>query len=267
MHADKIQIVSLKIMLAFVRVNQAQPVIQYLVVYQSPIVASIRNVKLAQFVKQVFAAPYAPQIANASLINYVCKAFANQHATIIPHAQTSNFVKIIFVRRRFAAAAMMIVCLTSTASSTHMVVRNVKMRVKDVICVAEIRNVQCVVIMLNVRVKLVLLRIVKVVVDPLNANRTTTVHRTNTVKRISVNWRAKEDLHVVKRRSVPLKIIDRPVIVNRAIVAIHEFSVMPLIFAEMHHVDRVLFVQILKDHSTVLVLPAMLAILIMKDVA
>lgn len=110
MHADKIQIVSLRIVLVFVRVNQAPPEIQCLVVSQSPIVASIRNVQLAQFVKQVFAVPFVQQIASVSPINCVCKAFASQRVTKIQHAPTSNFVKIIFVRRRFVAAPMTIVC-------------------------------------------------------------------------------------------------------------------------------------------------------------
>lgn len=141
------------------------------------------------------------------------------------------------------------------------------MHVKDVICVVEIRNVQCVVIMRSARVKPVLLRIVKVAADPSNVNMTTIVHRTNIVKRISVNWPAKEDHHVVRKQFVPLKIIGQLVIVSPVIVAIREFNVMPLIIAEMHRVDLVLFAQILKDHSTVLVMLAMLAIPIMKDVA
>lgn len=141
------------------------------------------------------------------------------------------------------------------------------MHVKDVICVVEIRNVQCVVIMRSARVKPVLLRIVKVAADPSNVNMTTIVHRTNIVKRISVNWPAKEDHHVVRKQFVPLKIIGQLVIVSPVIVAIREFNVMPLIIAEMHRVDLVLFAQILKDHSIVLVMLAMLAIPIMKDVA
>lgn len=141
------------------------------------------------------------------------------------------------------------------------------MHVKDVICVVEIRNVQCVVIMRSARVKPVLLRIVKVAADPSNVNMTTIVHRTNIVKRISVNWPAKEDHHVVRKQFVPLKIIGQLVIVSPVIVAIREFNVMPLIIAEMHRVDLVRFAQILKDHSIVLVMLAMLAIPIMKDVA
>lgn len=145
--------------------------------------------------------------------------------------------------------------------------QNVKMLVKDVVCAAEMLNVQLEIMMHCVHVKMVSLMMAKVDVDELNAKRTTNVHQTNSVRRIFVNWLVKVDDHAVKKQFAQWKIIDQFAIVNQVTVEIHTNNVMQSIIVVMHRADQELHAQITKEHSIAAAVMDTLVIHTMKVVA
>lgn len=174
-------------MLEFAHAHQEQLVILYWVVFQFNIVRLIINVRPERFAELVFVRQFVHQIVNVSLINYVCKEFVNQHVMIIQPVLISNTVRIMYVRKRFDAALMMIVYSTNVAKLIRMVDPNVKMLAKDVFYADVMLNARHEIMKVRVHAIKVSSTMVKVDVVELNANATVNVAQINSVKRIFVN--------------------------------------------------------------------------------
>lgn len=145
--------------------------------------------------------------------------------------------------------------------------RNVKMRAKDEVSAVEMLNVQLAIMTLCVHVNKVSLMMAKVDVKESNARKTMNAHRTNSVKRISVNWRVKAENHAVKKPFVRLKTIDQFAIVNQVTAEIHTNNVTLSIIVAMHLADQELYVRITKELSIALAVTDTLVIHTMKAVA
>lgn len=265
MRVAKMRIVSLTIMLAFVRVNQAPPEIHCWAVFRFNIVRAIVSVHRAQFVKLEFVRRFVHRIVNVSPINRVCKAFANRLVTITQLVLISNSVKTIFAHKKFDAEATMIACLTKNAKSIHPVVRNVETLVKDAFCAVAMLNVQHEITMVCVHVNKALLMMAKADADESNVKMIMNAVRINSVIKIFANWRVKVEKHAAIKPFAQSKITDPLVTANQDIAEIHTNNVMQSIIAATLHADRALYAQTIKELSIVLVVMALLAIHTMKD--
>lgn len=253
MRVAKAQIALLKITSEFVRVSQAPLEIHCWAVFQFNIAAMITNVRREPFARLEFVAQFVHQIATVSMINYVYKVFVNRPVTTILLVLISNSVKITFAHKKFDAERMTIVYLMSTVLLIHMADPNVKMLAMVEFFVEEMQNVWHVIIMLYVHVSLVLLMMDKPDVEKSNVKMTRTVLRIASAKRIFVNRCVDLENLAVKKLFVRPKCTEQFVIVNPATVEIHMNVAMQSTIVVMYRVAQELCVQIVKEHSIVLV--------------